>query len=105
MVNAKSMAETPPVINRWVPTSQRCSACGESGGKKELDVREWQCLYCGVCHDRDVNAAINILDAGGLSESLNGCGSKCKTTTVAVCIECCGGNLPPANYRLNRQPT
>ena len=63
------------VINRWTPTSQRCSTCGESGGKKELDVREWQCLYCGTSHDRDVNAAINILDAGGLSESLNGRGA------------------------------
>ena len=67
------------VINRWTPTSQKCSACGESGGKKELDVREWQCLYCGVVHDRDVNAAINIKDAGGLSESLNGRWSDCKT--------------------------
>lgn len=62
------------IINRWTPTSQKCHACGESGGKKELDIREWQCLYCGAVHDRDVNAAINIKDAGGLSESLNGRG-------------------------------
>jgi putative transposase len=52
------------VINRWEPTSQKCSHCGFKGGKKELDVREWICLNCGTLHDRDVNAAINILNAG-----------------------------------------
>lgn len=75
------------VINRWLPTSQKCSACGKSGGKKELDIREWQCLYCGAFHDRDINAAINIKDAGGLSESLNGRWSECKTASVAVHVE------------------
>ncbi|MFM8294089.1 MAG: RNA-guided endonuclease InsQ/TnpB family protein, partial [Microcystaceae cyanobacterium] len=45
------------VISRWEPTSQRCSACGQIGGKKELSVREWTCLFCGETHDRDVNAA------------------------------------------------
>jgi len=75
------------VINRWEATSQKCSTCGNSGGKKELHVREWECLYCGAVHDRDVNAANNIKVAGGLSETLNGRGSKCKTTLVAVCDE------------------
>jgi putative transposase len=75
------------VIDRWLPTSQKCSVCGFSGGKKELDVREWQCLNCGSIHDRDTNAANNILDAGGLSESLNGRGRKCKTTSVAVSVD------------------
>lgn len=75
------------IINRWLPTSQKCNACGESGGKKELDVREWQCLYCGVVHDRDINAAINIKVAGGQSETLNGRRSECKTTSVAACVD------------------
>ncbi len=52
------------VINRWEPTSQCCSNCGFKGGKKELNVREWTCLNCGIVHDRDVNAAINILNVG-----------------------------------------
>ncbi len=52
------------VIDRWEPTSQKCSRCGFKGGKKELDVREWTCLNCGAVHDRDINAAINILEAG-----------------------------------------
>ena len=64
------------VIDRWTPTSQSCSCCGFRGGKKELNVREWICLNCGTFHDRDVNAAINILVAGGLSETLNGRGEK-----------------------------
>lgn len=52
------------VIDRWEPTSQRCSCCGFKGGKKELNIREWTCLNCGAVHDRDINAAINILEAG-----------------------------------------
>jgi putative transposase len=59
------------IINRWEPTSQKCSCCGFRGGKKELNVREWQCINCGATHDRDVNAARNIKLAGGQSESLN----------------------------------
>ena len=64
------------VIDRWTPTSQTCSCCGFRGGKKELNIREWICLNCGTSHDRDVNAAVNILVAGGLSETLNGRGEK-----------------------------
>ncbi|WP_052331136.1 RNA-guided endonuclease InsQ/TnpB family protein [Planktothrix agardhii] len=54
------------VIDRWTPTSQTCSCCGFKGGKKELNIREWICLNCGISHDRDINAAINILVAGGM---------------------------------------
>ncbi|ELR99791.1 RNA-guided endonuclease TnpB family protein, partial [Gloeocapsa sp. PCC 73106] len=67
------------VISRWEPTSQRCSNCGEIGGKKELSTREWTCLYCGAQHDRDINAAINIKVAGGHSETLTGRGGTHKT--------------------------
>ncbi|MGB3204329.1 MAG: RNA-guided endonuclease TnpB family protein [Crinalium sp.] len=65
------------IINRWEPTSQKCSCCGEKGGKKELSVREWTCLFCNTKHDRDVNAATNILKvAGGQPETKNGRGEK-----------------------------
>ena len=60
------------IVDRWYPSSQICSCCGQSGGRKELNVREWQCLYCNAFHDRDLNAATNLInhrDAGGQSES------------------------------------
>ena len=50
---------------RW--TSQLCSDCGAVGGPKgiaQLGMRHWICFDCGSCHDRDVNAARNILAAG-----------------------------------------
>jgi putative transposase len=76
------------VISRWEPTSQRCSCCGEIGGKKELSVREWTCLFCNAVHDRDTNAAQNIKVAGGLPETLNGRGGSRKTATkVAASYE------------------
>jgi putative transposase len=53
------------VIDRWFPSSKLCSACGVLVGKMPLDVRSWTCR-CGTVHDRDVNAARNIL-AEGLS--------------------------------------
>jgi putative transposase len=75
------------VISRWEATSQKCSCCGFHGGRKELNIREWTCLNCGTVHDRDTNAAQNIKVAGGLSETQNGRGSECKTTSVAVRVE------------------
>ena len=75
------------VINRWEPTSQICCCCGFNGGKLDLSIREWECLNCGAKHDRDENAARNILVAGGHTETLNGQVGKHKTTVkvVAAC--------------------
>ncbi|GAA1653863.1 RNA-guided endonuclease InsQ/TnpB family protein [Actinoplanes couchii] len=51
------------VIDRWYPSSKLCSACGAIAEKMPLNVRTWTCP-CGAVHDRDVNAARNILAAG-----------------------------------------
>ena len=58
-------------IDRWYPSSQICAVCGHRDGRKPLNVREWECPDCGAFLDRDWNAALNILDAAGLAESLN----------------------------------
>lgn len=52
-------------VDRFYPSSQLCSACGARwSGTKDLSVREWTCPVCGEHHDRDINAAKNILNEG-----------------------------------------
>ncbi|MGB3237683.1 MAG: RNA-guided endonuclease TnpB family protein [Geitlerinemataceae cyanobacterium] len=51
-------------IDRWFPSSKRCSNCGYVVEKMPLDIRQWKCPSCGITHDRDVNASVNILAAG-----------------------------------------
>lgn len=52
-------------IDRFFPSSQLCSACGAQwSGTKDLSVREWTCPVCGAVHNRDGNAAKNILNEG-----------------------------------------
>lgn len=51
-------------VGRFEPTSQTCSACGVKDGPKSLHVRAWVCGACGTAHDRDVNAARNIVALG-----------------------------------------
>jgi putative transposase len=69
-------------IGPFVPSSQICSACGRLDGPKPLSVRSWKCS-CGAVHDRDVNAAQNIL-AVGQTERLNASGAPVRPAARAV---------------------
>lgn len=52
-------------IDRYYPSSQLCNVCNYQNKKvKELSIRTWQCPQCGHIHDRDLNAAINIMCEG-----------------------------------------
>lgn len=51
-------------ISQWEATSKTCSACGHHENKMPLNIRKWACPECGTHHDRDVNAAQNILRVG-----------------------------------------
>ena len=57
---------TLAVVDRWLPSSKTCSACGHKLEKLALSVRGWTCPDCGAVHDRDHNASQNILVAGTL---------------------------------------
>ncbi len=71
-------------IDRWFPSSKRCGNCGHIVDKLPLDVREWDCPECGTHHDRDINAANNILAAG-----------------LAVIV--CGANVRPGGHKSKGQ--
>jgi putative transposase len=69
-------------VDRWFPSSQLCSACGIQDGPKPLSVRLWTCPECGTVHDRDVNAARNILLEG-------------RKTVAGRAAAACGGDGRP----------
>jgi putative transposase len=50
-------------VDRFLPSTRMCSACGRLGDKMALNVRSWTCP-CGAVHDRDHNAALNVRAAG-----------------------------------------
>jgi len=52
------------VADRWFPSSKVCSVCGVQQEKMPLAIRQWNCPDCGTLHDRDVNAARNLLAYG-----------------------------------------
>lgn len=66
-------------VDRWFPSSKICSDCGVLQDKMPLNIREWTCL-CGSVHDRDVNAARNIL-AAGLAVTACGAGVRPQRST------------------------
>lgn len=71
-------------IDRWAPTSQVCAVCGTKDGPKPLRIRTWFCASCGTHLDRDYNAAVNIMVAAGLAETLNACGEDVRRTLACA---------------------
>lgn len=61
---AKWYGRTLVVVDRWFPSSKTCGSCGHKLDELRLDVRVWACPKCGKEHDRDINAAQNVLLAG-----------------------------------------
>ena len=51
-------------VSQWFPSSRTCSHCRHVIDELRLDERQWRCPKCGTHHDRDINAASNILDQG-----------------------------------------
>ncbi|MEV6278283.1 transposase [Nocardia sp. NPDC051832] len=85
-------------IDRWFPSTRTCSLCGVVSEPKPLGVRVWECA-CGVRLDRDYNAAVNILDAAGLAESLNACGGNVRLR-LAGAVACEARTHRTANVRV-----
>jgi len=68
------------VIDRWYPSSKTCSPCGHLLAELSLSTRHWTCPSCGARHDRDINAAKNIL-AAGLAAAACGAGIRHQETS------------------------
>jgi putative transposase len=66
------------IINQWYPSSKTCSSCGSIQPKMPLNIREWTCFDCGSVHDRDINAAKNILAVG---TTVSACGDSVRPKT------------------------
>ena len=98
---AARQGRTVVPVGRFFPSTQTCSTCGAITGPKGqagLGVRHWTCTNCGVTHDRDINAARNILAEGlrllnleqpstvadGQSETLNACGVEVRPPETAA---------------------
>ncbi|MEY9992747.1 putative transposase [Streptomyces sp. V4I8] len=83
-------------VDRWFPSSKLCSTCGSLQDKMPLNVRTWTCDSCGTPHDRDVNAAKNLL-AAGLAVSACGAGVRPQRSTP-------GGQSATKQEALRREP-
>jgi putative transposase len=71
------------VADRWHPSSKTCSGCGAVVETLPLSVREWECVACGVHHDRDVNAAKNLMKIA-VSSTVTACGEESSGPSLAV---------------------
>ncbi|MFJ2868840.1 RNA-guided endonuclease InsQ/TnpB family protein [Kitasatospora sp. NPDC087314] len=89
-------------VDRWFPSSKLCSACGVIAARMPLNVRAWECA-CGVRHDRDVNAARDIL-AAGLADAACGDGVRPQRSTPGGQSSAKQEVVPPQRTRAAAQP-
>ena len=76
------------LIDRFYPSSKTCSSCGHKLNELPLKVREWTCPDCGAVHDRDANAAQNILAEG---HSVTARGGRVRRPKISLGSLGCGG--------------
>lgn len=92
------------VADRWYPSSKTCSDCGHKLEVLSLAVRQWVCPACGVIHNRDVNAAINLRNlavssiASACGEEGAGSGRKTGTKPASVKQESSSEKLPMGSF-------
>jgi putative transposase len=84
------------VIDRWYPSSKKCSACGFLLAELSLSARAWRCPSCRTRHDRDLNAAKNIL-AAGLAAARHLPGDACGADVRHL-------ETPPVQSAVNQEP-
>jgi putative transposase len=93
---AQRYGRTLVVIDRWFPSSKTCSECGHLLKTLSLSTRHWSCPSCGTRHDRDTNAAENILAAG-------------RAAARTCAGDACGADVrhegtPPARSAVKQEP-
>lgn len=86
------------VIDRWYPSSKLCSHCGHLLSKLSLSTRHWTCPTCGTRHDRDLNAAKNILAEG---HSVAACGADGRPGGATPRRSATKQEPPPARARIS----
>lgn len=70
-------------VDRFYPSSKTCSSCGTIQSSLPLSIREWTCDACGITHDRDINAAKNLMALGTSVTAFGGdVGPTCRQTPV-----------------------
>ncbi|PPT08068.1 Mobile element protein [Geitlerinema sp. FC II] len=72
-------------VDRWFPSSKLCSSCGHKADSMPLNVREWTCPKCGTVHDRDINAAKNLLAVGHTVTARTSHGGELGSPPVSSC--------------------
>jgi len=95
------------LTDRWYPSSKLCSGCGARNGELILGEWVWTCTACGIRHDHDVNAAINLqrLATGALAAhtALPEASQAVTPGTAAGMVPAAGGEVTPVRHEHGQQ--